>query len=509
MDKINLFKSTVLFLIFVSAVFLNSCSLDVEPRFNSNLEDVLNSPAGIESALNSIYGNLRSLEHYGRDMFAKSDALADGVRAIGNSGRLVAENNNQVNAHFSPAFWQKSYAAIGELNLILDQLEAGVEGATDAHLRQWEGEARFLRALYYFDLVKVYAYIPTAIYQPGVVDQGGIPMPLLAVRIADVAFLNEFPRASIQQVYIQITNDLIRSANILRNSGRRGVQYASDGAALALLSRVALYAGNWQLAADSANAALLSGVGQLLSGQEYVDGWATPVHPESFFEVRVQTPEESLGVNLSLQGTYNTLLDLENKNIRGGWGDLIPSLKVTGFFGLTPQQTGNPASDNNNWDVTRNEDIRSKLFTTGNDQKFARRQIESIKFMGKNGFAYGDNIPVIRASEMVLNRAEALFQLGRDAEALESLNQFKVSRGLDRVELFRQEILDEILEERFKEFAFEGQRFFDLKRYGLAIDKRSYLGPNAIVPFEDFRILAPIPTREVENNRNLNQNRGY
>jgi starch-binding outer membrane protein, SusD/RagB family len=73
----------------------------------------------------------------------------------------------------------------------------------------------------------------------------------------------------------------------------------------------------------------------------------------------------------------------------------------------------------------------------------------------------------------------------------------------------RQLILEEILIERFKEFAFEGQRFFDLKRNGRDIDKRSFLGPNDFVAFEDFRILAPIPQREVELNSNLNQNRGY
>jgi hypothetical protein len=197
MRRIILIKTARLFFIFTTIGVFYSCSLEVEPGFNKNLEDALNHPGGIEEALNSVYGNLRSLEHYGRDMFAKSDALADVVSATGNSGRLVAENNNNPTAHFSPGFWQKSYAAIGELNLILEQLENGVDGASNGQLTQWEGEARFLRALYYFDLVKVYAYIPTAIHQPGLVDQGGITMPLLAVRIADVAYLNEFPRATL------------------------------------------------------------------------------------------------------------------------------------------------------------------------------------------------------------------------------------------------------------------------------------------------------------------------
>jgi hypothetical protein len=67
-------------------------------------------------------------------------------------------------------------------------------------------------------------------------------------------------------------------------------------------------------------------------------------------------------------------------------------------------------------------------------------------------------------------------------------------------------LLEEILLERFKEFAFEGQRFFDLKRYGRAIVKTT---PAVNLPFDDFKILPPIPQREVDGNPNLKQNKGY
>lgn len=506
MRSFNIFH--FLFLFGIGFIFL-SCDLEVDPRQNIRTSEALNRPENLESALNSVYGRLRSVDHYGRDMIALSDALADVARATNNSGRLVQENNNAVNAHFTAGFWQNSYAAITELNLIIDQVQKGVNGATDNQLAAWEGEAKFLRALFFFDLVKVYAYIPTAIYQEGIVDQGGIPMPITAVFNAEIAQLNQLPRSTISQNYEQIISDLTDAISLLQNSQRPGPQFANTGAAAALLSRVALYNGNWEIALNTANAALNAPIGQVLSGQDYINGWSSSVHPESMFEVRVQVPGESLGANTSLQATFSTLLQVSNKNIRGGWGDLIPSPIVLNLFGLSAVQLGNPATDNNNWDVRRNQDIRSRLYTTGNDQRFSRRQIECIKFLGKNGFDYGDNIPVIRKSEMLLNKAEALYQLGRETEALSELNDFKSLRGLEPVNLTRQQLLDEILLERFKEFAFEGQRFFDLKRYRKNIDKRSYLGPNALVAFEDFRLLAPIPQREVNLNRNLNQNRGY
>ncbi|MFD2200370.1 RagB/SusD family nutrient uptake outer membrane protein [Shivajiella indica] len=507
--EILLNVATKALLLWAVAMVLFSCDLEVDPRQTIRTSEALDNPQRMEQALNSVYGRLRSTDHYGRDMFAKSDALSDVGYATGNSGRLVPENDNVPNAHFSSGFWQNSYAAISELNLILDQIEKGVTGASETELSRWEGEAKFLRALYFFDLVKVYSYIPTAIYQEGVVDQGGIPMPLNPIYIADVAYFNQYPRATLSQNYSQIISDLNEAVSLLQNSSRQGAQFASAGAALGLLSRVALYNGNWQTALNASNLALSSSNGELLSGEAYINGWRATVNPESMFEVRIQSPEESLGQDVSLQASFTTILDLEDKNARGGWGDLIPSPIVLDLFGLEPVQIGNPATDNNNWDVTRNQDVRAMLYTTGNNQRFARRQIECMKFIGKNGFRYGDNIPVIRKSEMLLNKAEALYHLGREIEALVELNTFKALRGNNPVSLDRQTILEEILLERFKEFAFEGQRFFDLKRYGRDIDKRSYLGPNDFVAFEDFRILAPIPRREVELNGNLNQNRGY
>jgi len=508
MRKMNsLYKYAVAFVLGLS-VLATSCNLDVDPRQSIDADGALNTPDALEASINSVYGRLRAESTYGRDLFAMADALADVGRTTNNSGRLIGENNNNPNAHFTAAFWQNSYFAINEANLILDQLTRGVDGATAGQLARWEGEVKFLRALYYFNLVKVYAYMPTAIYTPGVTDEGGVPMPLEGSITSDIAFTRNSPRVSIQENYTQIYSDLEDAIRLLTVSQRAGSQFANAGAAQGLLSRVALYRGDWATARDAATAALASGSGTVLGGMDYVDGWRAAVHPESMFEVRVQLAAEALGVNVSLQSSYTALLNLDNKNAQGGWGDFIANSTVLNFFGLSQIQIGDDPANNNNWDVTRNEDVRSFLFTTGNTVRNAGRQIESIKFISKSGFAFGDNIPVIRKSEMHLNRAEANYQLGNEGDALEELNAFKALRGLDPVTVSGADLLEEILLERFKEFAFEGQRFFDLKRYGRDLDK-TYLGPTNFVAFDDFRILPPIPQREVDGNVNLNQNRGY
>ena len=488
----------VLSWIVLSAFFFTSCedTLLVDPRQSIDADGALNNPDAMEAALNSSYARLRAVALYGRDLLGMADALADVGQTTNNSGRLVGQFNNNPGAHLGN--WATNYFAINEVNLILEAIPS-VQGATEAQRARWEGEAKFLRGLYYFDLIKVYSYMPTAVYEPGVIDQGGVPLVLEGVITKEVALSRQSPRATVTAVYDQIYLDLEDAKRLLTS---RGTQFASSAAASALLSRVALYRGDWAKVVQESTRALESNVGAVLAGQAYVEGWRLSVHPESMFEIRFQIAAESIGVNESIQSTYTTILNLNaGKNAQGGWGDFIPNARVRGFFNLAPLQIGNPATDNNNWDVTRNNDVRGFQYTTGNSIRGAGRQIECIKFVGKHGFAFGDNIPVIRKSEMHLNRAEANFRLGNISDALNELNAFKGLRGLGPVELTGEAVLNEILLERFKEFAFEGHRFFDLKRNGR--------GPKANIPFEDFRVLPPIPQREVDGNPNLNQNRGY
>jgi hypothetical protein len=501
----KLINKAFLSLALTGSLLVSSCDslLQVDPRQSIDADGALNTPDAVDAALNSVYSKLRSARIYGRDLFAVADALADVGQTTSNSGRLIGENNNQPNAHFSAGLWQTSYAAINEANLILDGISK-VQGASAAQLARWEGEAKFLRGLYYFNLVRVYSYIPTAIYEQGVIDQGGIPVETEGVITSGVALSRQTPRSTINDVYAQIYKDLEDAKRLLGNG--RGVQYGSAPAASALLSRVALYRGDYPKVVAESTAALASSVGTVLSGAAYVNGWRAPVNPESMFEVRFALAEESIGVNESLQSTYTALLNLTNKNAQGGWGDFIPNASVRALFGLSALQIGTPATDNNNWDVNRNADVRAQLFTTGNTVRGAGRQIENTKFMSKSGFAYADNVPVIRKSEMHLNRAEANYQLKNETAALTELNAFKALRGLPAVTLAGNALLEEILLERMKEFVGEGQRFFDLKRYGRGILKTT---PAVVVAFDDFRILPPIPQREVDGNPNLKQNRGY
>jgi hypothetical protein len=159
--------------------------------------------------------------------------------------------------------------------------------------------------------------------------------------------------------------------------------------------------------------------------------------------------------------------------------------------------------------LTYSADVRNKLFEWGANA--SGRYVEITKWMGKSGSANWDNTVVLRWPELYLNRAEARYQLGNQDGAWADLNIIRTNRIVGFTapatrNLSGQALLDEILRQRMLEFAFEGHRFFDLKRYGQAIVKTN---PAVNLPPTDFKLLPRIPTSEVDGNPNMQQNFGY
>ena len=228
----------------------------------------------------------------------------------------------------------------------------------------------------------------------------------------------------------------------------------------------------------------------------YVGGWRAPRHPESLFEIQYIVAE-NIGVNTSLQTTYTTLVRVGDRTATGGFGDFVPTTAFINDLESEKSATGAVL------------DVRRQLYelgTTGRGTAF----IETTKFLGKNGTINLDNVPVIRISEVYLNRAEANYYLGNTAAALADVNTIRTRSGLPArtaAELTGAPLLAEILRQRRLEFAFEGQRWFDLKRTGQNIVKATAQGGG--LAYTDFRILANIPVNELSTNKSIKQNFGY
>lgn len=471
----NIIKPLALGVVLIAS----SCSdiLDVQPRQSIDAATALTSEDALNAAVNGVYDRLQSTNLYGRDLIALPEALADNGRATNKSGRLNPEYQNQPNAHF--VLWGTAYTAINQLNLILDAIPKITTLSANAK-NSFEGQASMLRGLLYFELARCYGYEPTVAVKES--DRGSVP--IMKTGVLDLSQIERLPRASINEVYDFIYADLTNAVAKL-STVTLSTAYANKGAANALFSRVALYRGDYANAIKYSNDALATGIGKFQTKDTYVSAWRTANQPESMFEIAYQT-NENIGVNTSLQTTFTTLVELGNTARTGGFGDLVPTAALLNSF-----EAG---------------DVRRNLYERGTAGR-GTAEIECTKFFGRTGSVNLDNIPVIRISEMYLNRAEALTLTGKETDALIDVNRIRTRAGLDpKTGLTGKPLIDEIAAQRRIEFAFEGHRFFDLKRRGQDIVKAA---PAQNLVYTDFRFLAPLPLREIQANSNLKQNVGY
>jgi starch-binding outer membrane protein, SusD/RagB family len=483
-------KATVRLFVLAASILLGSCStlLDIQPRQSLDASVALDTREGINAAVTATYAYLKTQELYGRDLLAIADALADDSRIINRAGgRFVNEGQNVINSHLLG--WPVYYTAINEINLILEALPRSP--FTQAERNALEGEVKFLRGLLYFNLVRIYAFDPKVAV--GTQDRGGVPIMLTGVSNPSQV---QYPtRAPVAEVYTQIYKDLTDAVAKAPTTG--APNRTTRAAAQAIFARVALHNEDYANAIRYATDALNAGVGRFVTTADYVAAWRGNSHPESLFEVLFQTRQESLGVNNSLQSAYTTLESVAQANSlaalrpttlppANGWGAVVPT---TAFLAL--HQTG---------------DVRRQLYQLGLNRSNATVE-ECTKFVGKSGVIYMDNVPVIRLSELFLIRAEALARSGGDqAAALADVNRIRTRAGLTAITTAptNAALLAEITLQRRLELAFEGHRWFDLKRRGLDVVKST-----GNVPYGDTRILAPIPLSEIQANRNLVQNAGY
>lgn len=470
--------------IFVIAVLLNSsCNkiLDVTPRQSIDSEIALSSSEAIQAALNSVYAYLRPSSQYGRDLIAFPELLADNAEHTNNPNDLYAQARNQPGAHIGN--WQSSYYAINGINNILRTLESPPADVTQEFKERIAGQAHFLRALFYHNLLRVYAYDPTAIVAAS--DRGGVP--LITTPVLEVSEITYPSRAPVADVYGLIYNDLASAYQLLEGKAIGGADpdyYASSGAAAALLTRVALYNGDYEKVIAEADKVVAALGGKFQSRATYVSSWRSVKNPESIFEIPYLIAD-NIGVNESLRATFTSRNSLGSS---------------------TFANRGNVVVSEDLYSKYSTNDVRRELIINGLGRNASRKEI--TKFLSKNGTANLDNVPVIRISEIYLNRAEAYARStpAQDDLAREDLNKIRERAGLTpaTASLSGQALIDEILLQRRLELAFEGHRFFDLKRLGMDIIK-----PTGNVQFEEYRILAPIPYSEMERNENLEQNFGY
>lgn len=477
--KSILIKSTLI----ISLLAMSCTDLETNPRQSLTPEVALNNVAGYQAVANSMYRLANSFTYYGQQMMIAPEILADNLRLVANTGRYQGEEANADRDHIG--LWNGVvFGAINDANLIL----AGIDGEDVRGEKEdkdfIKGDAYFMRALFYFDLCRVYGY------EPGREVNGFDLGPILRLTPTLVASDADFrERATVLEVYQQIEKDLQAALGLTGRAplGSEGVYYANTGAALTLLARLYLYWGRMEDAAAAATSAmnllgLRSNGDGLVEPANYVQGFSRAPHPESLFELEIRLVDWSTvdGVNNSLNSlTSNT--DPAAQFILGASNELM--------------ETYEPGDVRRNcWAETTREGIDGPVYA-------------SRKWTGYKG-DFLENLPIIRASELYLIRAEARYQTNNSAGAREDINALRSKRGLGPVDnlLSGQALFNRIMLERRQEFVLEGHRFFDLKRNGMNITKH---GNFLEVPYTDYRILANLPLAQIQLNDKLVQNPGY
>ena len=451
---------------------LGSCSksfVDKTPTGMISTDEALNTPQLLTTALNGVYAELRNVDQFGRDFPILGDLMADNIwLQARNSGRYVGqwEYNTPIADGVPLGMWQESYNGILDCNQIID---AAVTGADDI-----KAQAYALRALLYFKLVNIYA-------GPYTHDSTGLGVPLtLHYNV------NSLPaRATVAQVYAQIVSDL----NTALKSAPKYVSsvFISHYAIEGLLARVYMYMGDYSDAYTAAIDVIQGGPFTLVTPQALLAFWNNP---------GVQTGGVEVLFEIDCDPVNNNGTDDLGAFYMNGYQDVYCDSALASLYTAT--------------------DARIQLLHYGTTA-VGQPAIVVNKF--PNGLNTDkDNLKVIRLAEVYLIAAECANRMSDDVDAKQWLNALMLQRdpAFPGYADSGTDLLNDIITERRKELAFEGDRFYDLQRLGQAVNRGPNqgddpTGDNLSIPFNYFARLMPIPQQEVLRNPNIasEQNPGY
>jgi hypothetical protein len=423
-----------------------------------------------------MYDALQNAEFLGGRALIYSDVRSDDTNASPYFSTIVNTASTLPNDAYATNAWTGGYRTVYGVNYFLQQLNLNASNTTPDLVSQYTGEGEYIRALVYFNLVNLYAqpYNFTAD-----ASHLGVPIQLTAPDAVGAFDASQnLPRATVKQVYDQIEKDLLDALAKLPETS--STSRATKDAARTLLSRMYLYKG------DYTNAAKYSG--DVITGKRHTLN-ASPATP--FTSTSYLTSESIFSVAMNSSDNPNT----NNALGQHYGGKNRADITVTPYARIDSTQ------------FRSKDKRRTLLLTSGSSYPAATELIYTLKY---NNASF-DYVPIHRYSEVLLNRAEALAQLGTgvSADAIALLNTVR-SRSVPNIPAYpaytvasfasKQALIDAILFERRLELAFEGHRYYDLLRY-----KRN---PGRI-NYGDQRVVLPIPLVDIQQNPNLQQNPGY
>ncbi len=489
----------------LSLVQCKKSLLDVDPTIPiSTLNDYYQNEAEAVKAVNAAYTPLSAI--YNGSAWHMGDIMSDDADlggGGGGDGLETAELDDFTVTSFNPIvnlMWAQCYFGILRANLVVEKVPQ-VPVMTESIRKRSIGEGKFLRALYYYHLVRLY---------------GDVPLYTNVIDVSQAAVITRSPK---EQVYTQIIADLKAADTLLpvRNTGDDKGR-ATQGAAKGLLAAVYLTLGDKTNAAATAKSVIdnASVYGYQL-WNDYGDNFKLENEngKESVFEVQYR----SGGGQWSDYGAgqkLNTFFAPRFQDIvqsRGyGWNvptrDLADSYEKTGAGFNTIIDKRRLSSMWIPGDTYDTYTQPSQLVGSPLGLNIKKYFVPIANTLGDNGgWTCALNVPIMRYSEILLIYAEAAgFAMGKS-----SIDQVRSRAGLAPLPsaMNDDQYLTAIYNERRHEFAFEMHRWYDLLRHpnpNYFLDVMRAAGKTNIQPKHRYM---PIPQGERDKNPNLTQNEGY
>ena len=468
-------------LIFTASTLVVSCGeSDLEPTLalDKDLDSGIQSAADLSFVLNSAYDRMSESGYYGKNQIIMGDVRTDNAYSNMNSGRFANSDMDYSPNGAGP--WSTVYRVIAITNIVINADTSNLTGSA-AEITHIQGQAHALRALAHFDLLQDYG-------QHFIDGQGGanaLGVPYVKT-YKDPANL-EPARGTVVSNIGDIAADLTSAIGMMDDSFNTSSSYMSKAGAYAILARATLYAGSVDpslyATADSAAKWVIANSG------------ATPVSASGFTSSYTTDNASNSLFELAFSGTDNRGINGIAYILRGtSYGDV----RILTGTGPNPDLL----------DIYGVDDVRGAADMIGTAQGYPT-------MLGKFPTMSGaDNITLFRVEEMHLIAAETSLRAGNSADALSYLNNIPAIRGLG-AGYYASATLENILEERRKEFAFEGLRFHDLSRMGMdmpQIDSFKQLNDDLTgtpPAYGSFRYAYPIAQSERSANPNMVQNYGY
>ncbi|WP_161791984.1 RagB/SusD family nutrient uptake outer membrane protein [Psychroserpens jangbogonensis] len=424
-------KYTIILSTIFAMAFMSSCdqeNLNLNPFNAVGVDVALNNANDFEIAVNGLYSMMIESTYYGADFMSFPDVLADNL-IINLDARQTQRttfewrynpNNTRGN------FMVNAYDVVQHANFILENTSKLSAGAQRDNI---EAQCLAARALAHFDINNVFGMIPTQ--EAGANSSLGISLNFSS----DIR--QTLGRNTVEQVYTSVIADLVAAS--AKISGSNGIERFNADAINGLLSRVYLYNGQYQQASDAADAV----TGSVAQFGNFTGLWDDSSDDGVLFKL----------INRDADTDVSTAVPYSQTLTSGIFSEYVIDF---GFFNLYSPQ-----------DVRLGAFIETSPFDGVLYNHVSIHNSSSI-----NAGSGVVDIKVIRAAEVQLNKAEALANLNQDGPALAALDLVRSQRYvIPAAGETGQALKDAIQLERRLELAFQGHRFFDIKRQGQSIQR--------------------------------------